>query len=475
MIPNFKMTNLHDYKDLIKTEKIENILKNIPDGLTKLEQAYYVYIELGKIVKEDPKFVFSTIEEKKERYNDAIDEQLFGICKSISELYVSLLKELGIDADLIKNIPEEKALSHVDTVLKIDGKKYIVNLISDLANIKSKRRINSFGINIEEVLKNRTNHVMEHFKQLGITDNNIEEMLRKAQQENNYEGIHALIDSIFPRENKDGPKLHETINRLKTISNYIHNIKETYGEITPLSKKEKEKMDMKLGYSYGSIVFESDAEPRGIYINDVFHILAEEMKDPETVNKYVYGGIDVPEKEQLEYKLKYIFNIMDKCIPKNGETSYLDETMNINRLSENLLTASELERITLFAVKTTQDVRDLTSILQVKPMNKDGENMYYIYSKEERKYAPIEISALKETLSNLDPAQFKIVGKGRELIGRLYKLRPEDILEIFEKSTQSLGEETFPEQKISENKDKVVSTMNRQQKQLDEKEKRTGE
>ena len=44
-----------------------------------------------------------------------------------------------------------------------------------------------------------------------------------------------------------------------------------------------------------------------------------------------------------------------------------------------------------------------------------------------------------------------------------------------EKPTQSLGEETFYEQMNTADKKNVADAMNQQQKQLDEKEKRTGE
>ena len=112
---------------------------------------YYVYIELGKILKEDPNYALRSDDEKKDHYDDKIDEELYGICKSMSELYVSILKQIGIDADLIRNAPERTDASHVDTVLKIDGKVYLANLISDLANIKAGRRTHSFGINVDEL------------------------------------------------------------------------------------------------------------------------------------------------------------------------------------------------------------------------------------------------------------------------------------------------------------------------------------
>ena len=37
------------YKDLVAYDKIESLINNMPEGLSELEKAYYVYIGLGKI------------------------------------------------------------------------------------------------------------------------------------------------------------------------------------------------------------------------------------------------------------------------------------------------------------------------------------------------------------------------------------------------------------------------------------------
>ena len=126
------------YDNLIKSEKIDNIINNMPQDLSQIEKAYYIYLELGKIITESQQFVLNGLRGKSTHYNDTISNEYSGICKSISELYVSILKDkrIGIDADLVKQDPESP-ITHIDTVLKIDGKNYIVNLISDLSRIKS--------------------------------------------------------------------------------------------------------------------------------------------------------------------------------------------------------------------------------------------------------------------------------------------------------------------------------------------------
>ena len=133
------------YIDFIKELPIDSILNNIPPNLSEMEKAYYIYIELGKILNQNPKFVFANKKGKKEHYHDKIDEEYYGICKSMSELYIRMLKDsrVGISADLVKREPESDC-GHIDTILKIDEKNYIANLIIDLSRIKTSRRTNRF-------------------------------------------------------------------------------------------------------------------------------------------------------------------------------------------------------------------------------------------------------------------------------------------------------------------------------------------
>ena len=64
-------------------------------------------------------------------YNDKIDSEYYGICKSISELYVSILrdKRIGISADLVKKYPEyAKDLLNLNKKDAIDRYNYYKKL-----------------------------------------------------------------------------------------------------------------------------------------------------------------------------------------------------------------------------------------------------------------------------------------------------------------------------------------------------------
>ena len=241
------ITHPENYDKLRERSELQGILENIPEGLSKMEKAYYVYIELGKIMKEDPKFVYSVGAERRARYEDKVSDEYFGICKSISELYVAMLADerVGVEAESVKtNLNSE--LTHVDTVLKIDGKIYLANLISDLSRIQTSRRVNSFG---------------------------------------------------------------EDISRNPNSGEYIQRLENLYGqEISSLSRSEREQLDVKIGYSFATPRMREAGE-RGFYTEDTLRILRRDFENPELVRAHVLpkdeegNPIDVAPDEILKYKL----------------------------------------------------------------------------------------------------------------------------------------------------------------------------
>ena len=61
-----------DYEDSIKQVK-EKIINSMQGReFSKIEEAYYVYIELGKILSEDPINAFGEVEERRDLFNKKI-------------------------------------------------------------------------------------------------------------------------------------------------------------------------------------------------------------------------------------------------------------------------------------------------------------------------------------------------------------------------------------------------------------------
>ena len=342
----------NNYKDLISSSQIDTIINNIPKNLSNLEKAYYIYLELGKILSENPKFVFSNIEDKIIHYNDNIDSQYYGICKSISELYVNILKDdrIGISAESVKKTPESP-ITHIDTILKIDGKNYIANLISDLSRIKTSRRVNSFCFD-----------------------------------------LNRLAD--IPEDEA-----------------YKNRLRQHYGKIDCLSRKDMEILDKKLGYSFFMQYFPNDE--RGIYTEDTIELLKKEMDNPELFKKYILHNKDIPKEEWLKYKMNYIFENISKFTNYNGKINYLENIRYYLYVAKKLLSKEECSRIQSYAATIGDDFSNIISILKVRHLifsNNQNNNVYFLYSTKDRRYIEKTPEEMKLFIDSLDKDSLHIIG-----------------------------------------------------------------
>ena len=343
------------YSNLINESQIDAIINNMPQNLSELEKAYYIYLELGKIISESPQFVFTDFEGKKEHYNDLIDNNYYGICKSISELYVSILndKRIGISADLVKHTPESP-ITHVDTILKIDGKNYIVNLISDLSRIKTSRRVNSFCFD-----------------------------------------LNRPIDDPIARKEKES---------------YLKKLEQHYGKIDNLTRANIEQFDKKLGYSFFVPQVSTDKQ-RGIYTEAVIDLLKKDFYNPESFKKYVLHDKEIPEEELLKCKLDYIFENINNLTHYNSNMNYLENIRYYLYVAKKVLSPEEGSRIQSYVATVGDDLSNIISILKVKPLsNSNNKNDYYLYSTAERKYESKTPEDMKEFVDGLAKDSLHIVG-----------------------------------------------------------------
>lgn len=139
-----KGSNIHNNGRFIDYDKI---IEKMPDGLTQIEKARYIYIQLGKYFSYDERYITSeSDDERKEIFDKNIGdiENDKVVCTSLSRIYENLLKRVGIKAKTVL-IPGEK-LGHAFTEIEIDGKKYFTGLIRDLMNIKTGLKTKEFMI-----------------------------------------------------------------------------------------------------------------------------------------------------------------------------------------------------------------------------------------------------------------------------------------------------------------------------------------
>lgn len=126
----------------------ENILRRMPANLTQIEQARYIYLQLGKLFTFDEKYWLGNSKTRRTIYRAAkkvhSPKDLKSnkvICVSISNTYISLLEKMGIEAEAVH---AEDDL-HVYTIFKIDGVEYEADLQRDMKFIQAHRKTRSFG------------------------------------------------------------------------------------------------------------------------------------------------------------------------------------------------------------------------------------------------------------------------------------------------------------------------------------------
>ena len=123
------------------------IIDEMPEGLTQIEKARYIYVQLGKYFSYDERYITSqSDEEKREIFDrdidDIIDDKV--VCTSLSRIYENLLNRVGIKARTVL-IPGER-LGHAFTELEIDGNKYFTGLIRDLMRVKTGFKTKEFMV-----------------------------------------------------------------------------------------------------------------------------------------------------------------------------------------------------------------------------------------------------------------------------------------------------------------------------------------
>ena len=115
---------------------LKGIIRKMPADLTKLEQARYIYLELGKMISYDAQYLIAkTLEEKQSLFDEEVDLDSWnkntGICSTISKIYAQLLKEVGIEAEVVHQRTGEY-LGHVFNIFTIVHKTTAIKAINKI-------------------------------------------------------------------------------------------------------------------------------------------------------------------------------------------------------------------------------------------------------------------------------------------------------------------------------------------------------
>ncbi len=97
---------------MTKQDLVDSIIQSMPKNLTQLEKARYIYIELGKQRRFDTRYYYGNSSTRKRIYERAQASRLNPniirnkrtiICITLSEIYKSALKQIGIDCEIVRN------------------------------------------------------------------------------------------------------------------------------------------------------------------------------------------------------------------------------------------------------------------------------------------------------------------------------------------------------------------------------------
>lgn len=130
------------------------------DGLSEVEKARYIYIELGKLFRY--KMDYLTLYDRKQEdiYYAPVDfdniKTNSWICVQMSNIYVEALRRVGIRACTQKDArgQDDYSFIHQYTAIHLsDGRNVIADLIYDLPYIQLGMKTNYFGTNSEKRTK----------------------------------------------------------------------------------------------------------------------------------------------------------------------------------------------------------------------------------------------------------------------------------------------------------------------------------
>lgn len=128
------------------------------DGLSAIEKARYLYIELGKLFRYELNYVTMFERKQEDIYFRPVDFDNITsnswICIQMSNIYVEALKRVGVEASTQRSVnakDDDYEMPHKYTVINLpDGREIIADLVYDLAFIQLGMKTLNFGSNSEE-------------------------------------------------------------------------------------------------------------------------------------------------------------------------------------------------------------------------------------------------------------------------------------------------------------------------------------
>lgn len=136
---------------------LSEIVKNMPKGLTKIQMARYVYLEVCRFFVYNTEYISGDNKKKEELFNQDIDiDEIVennGICSTISRALMYLLEKCDIQCNGVYFLGRFEG--HMEVAIKIDGKVYELDPVKDLMNVKMGYETVGFAPNMKAIYGDR--------------------------------------------------------------------------------------------------------------------------------------------------------------------------------------------------------------------------------------------------------------------------------------------------------------------------------
>lgn len=305
---------------------IEQIIRDIPDNLTPIEELRYFYLQMGTKFSYNRDFLNAKNYQQIRRiYNEYITKSMIerkdyqnkinATCKQFSEVTSETINEANrykkrIKTRVVGYVEDEE--NHVEIVATIEGKNYCLSIDKDLYKIQKGMKTKGFATS------------------------------QRAM---------------------DGTQCER------------------------ITEEELKLIDEKLGYC-----------KKGIYTDDIIQMLRKEMEEETNWEKLKVGG--KPKSSVFQYKIDFIFRYLRNNQTKQDEMNIYEVDKYYKKLYGSLITDEEKQENKLISVDIllNENGKRIKSLIYKIQMR--DENLYYIYSDEEKGFKEIGKEDLVEMQEN---------------------------------------------------------------------------
>ena len=350
---------------------IDKMIDLMPKNFTELQKARYLYINLGKLLAYDERYIVANSKAEKKLFRMAkenvIDfnkikegKKFKGICIDLNRLYANVLLKAGIEKVYMNY--GYGIMPHDSVTAKLDGGTYCLDMQRDLIHIQLNQMTDFFGFQDDD----------EPFCDAILSDEMVAEIDKSIGFENyNYEGgryIHQLRQKFestyfYDKENQEAFEEHVRFKSLPFKAKVEEMLKDiaTIPGIKDLGYTERTRVYcqmIKYGLGYGD---------KGNFRIDNLYSVDEETKLPKDVYE-VFTVVHTVNQEQRF--ARYIYDHVKKEYVEISNAELLKKIEDEGLKSKKELTG--MRKIMKEIKKETAAEKRIMALIERNPMNDDA-------------------------------------------------------------------------------------------------------